>query len=428
MLPSDEFPSSGLTGFINQFVEFFLKLGSRLLVHVCSLIGAGIIASTVNLPYAGMMTTGSVVICAYVGLICLVPQGSPRTADWIIPSGLGAFLVVVWAAWGLPWQFCILWGGALTWTIRLLMKRGMMDWEWSVLPAMLLALFCFFDDLLPLSRVSPPYLTFPLLVLAGWGALQLYARLKGDSVQKGMLVEACTRMEKLVADKKVPPELLPDVQKLASQGRRLLQLKPRLDRSTSDLSRSLAEMAGKLARLGTKLSPMGVAQAKDTLGRISQVLEERLRALEPPKEETPQSAEARALAARIEQFRAMSVRLTEKAASLPEDLRDPVAGITQSTEKILACMAEDPQDVAPGDRFLSRYLKAAHTVVDEHVRLAPQAGASREVSDALARSKDLLVRLEKAFAEEHAALLRNDTLNFTADLNVLDKLLRMEGK
>ena len=428
MLPTDEFPSSGLAGFLNQFVEFFLKLGSRLLVHICSLIGAGIVSSTVHIPDAGAMVTGATVFTAYVGFICLVPHGSPRTVDWLIPSGLGAFLAVAWTVWGLPWQFCIIWGGALTWTIRLLMKRGMMDWEWSVVPAMLLAMYGFFDDLLPWCRVGPPYLTFPLLVLAGWGALRLYARLMGDSVQKSMLLEACARLEKLVSDKKIPPELEQSVRKLAVQGRRLLELKPRLDQSTSDLSRSLADISGKLARLGTKLTPIGAAKARDTLDRLSKSMDERLRALEPAKEETPLSAEARALAARVEEFRSMARGLVEKAASLPEDLRTPVQGVADATENILACMLKDPQDVAPGDRFLSRYLKAAHTVVDEHVRLAPQAGASREVSEALAKSKDLLLRLEKAFTEEHAALLRNDTMNFTAELNVLDKLLKMEGK
>ena len=45
-----------------------------------------------------------------------------------------------------------------------------------------------------------------------------------------------------------------------------------------------------------------------------------------------------------------------------------------------------------------------------------------------ARSGQLLERLEKAFTDEHGRLLQNDTVNFTAELNVLDKLLKMEGR
>jgi hypothetical protein len=39
-----------------------------------------------------------------------------------------------------------------------------------------------------------------------------------------------------------------------------------------------------------------------------------------------------------------------------------------------------------------------------------------------------LDRLVGAFHEEHGNLLRNDTMRFTADLNVLDTLLKMDGR
>ena len=105
-----------------------------------------------------------------------------------------------------------------------------------------------------------------------------------------------------------------------------------------------------------------------------------------------------------------------------------IDGIVEATENILACMHADPNDVAPADKFLSRYLTAAHTVVEEYVRLSGQGNMHSGVTQALARSGELLKRLEQAFVDEHARLLQNDTVNFTAELNVLDKLLKMEGR
>lgn len=427
----DDFTSggaSGPAGLVSRAGAVLVSLGSRLLVHFCSLIVAAIITSTLSVPDAGFAAKGALVFSAYVGLICLLPRGMGPTVDWLIPTGLGFFLIPVWAVSGLPWQFAALWGGALTWTIRLLARRGQMDWEWAVLPALLIALFCFFDVLLPLSRVNPPYLTFPLLAAGGWGALLLYARLKGDSVQLAMLKQACAAMESLVDGKKLPPEIIRQVKDLASKGRMLLTRKPRLDASTKDIVNAMHTASGQLSRMGVSVSPMVLAKMQASLGHLATILNEMLMALEPPKPETPQSAEERALSARLESFGMLIRQLADKRYTLPPELQAHVDGIALAADEIINCMRNDPQDVAPGDRFLSRYLKAAHTVIDDYSRLSVQGGKYAGVAEALAKASDLLARLKKAFEEEHAALLRNDTMDFTAELNVLDKLLKMDGK
>lgn len=126
-------------------------------------------------------------------------------------------------------------------------------------------------------------------------------------------------------------------------------------------------------------------------------------------------------------FRASVKTLTEKCALLPADVQPTVRAIAAVSEEILRCMAKDPRDLEPGRRFLKRYLGAAHSVADTHLRLARERVITPEMAEALARSGEMLTRLERAFSQEHSRLLQNDVSDFSADLKVLDTLLKMDG-
>ncbi|MDR0563733.1 MAG: 5-bromo-4-chloroindolyl phosphate hydrolysis family protein [Azoarcus sp.] len=143
---------------------------------------------------------------------------------------------------------------------------------------------------------------------------------------------------------------------------------------------------------------------------------------------TPQEIAARDVISKIEEFKSSAAALQNKVRQLPEQIRKPVNGIVEGTNKILSCMRDDPNDVTPGERFLSRYLKASHGLVDEYARLSSQGVLQPPVIETLAKSESMLHRLNQAFEAEHAHLLTNDTLDFNADLNVLDKLLKIDGR
>ena len=65
--------------------------------------------------------------------------------------------------------------------------------------------------------------------------------------------------------------------------------------------------------------------------------------------------------------------------------------------------------------------------MDEHIRLAAKDAAHEDVSAALSRSEDILAHLSRAFQDERTGMLRNDAVNYTAELNALEKLLKMRG-
>lgn len=120
--------------------------------------------------------------------------------------------------------------------------------------------------------------------------------------------------------------------------------------------------------------------------------------------------------------------LRAKNARLPQDVRGTVEGIAMAADNILACMAADPRDLEAGNRFLKRYLTAVHTVADKHARLSREREITPEAIEALAKSGEMLHRLESAFTKEHTYLLQNDATDLSAELNVLDTLLKMDGR
>ncbi len=130
----------------------------------------------------------------------------------------------------------------------------------------------------------------------------------------------------------------------------------------------------------------------------------------------------------LEEFQASVRKLRTKQILLPPVMQSSVKALAESATAILGCMAEDGRDVEPGKKFLKRYLTATHDVLDKYQRLRRDAAANPDATLALTQSEEVLVRLEHAFAQEHQALLRNDIDAFSADLKVLDTLLKMDGR
>lgn len=118
----------------------------------------------------------------------------------------------------------------------------------------------------------------------------------------------------------------------------------------------------------------------------------------------------------------------EKALLLPEALLPHAQAIVLHGRNILLCMSKDSADVQPGTRFLDRYLTAAHKIADDYIRLSREGQGHQDIEKVLGRVDEIMDRLARAFEEEHAGLLRNDAMQLGAELKVLDKLLKMEGR
>lgn len=120
--------------------------------------------------------------------------------------------------------------------------------------------------------------------------------------------------------------------------------------------------------------------------------------------------------------------LEDKARALPEGLQTRVADIALYGRNILDAMSQDQAYAQPGARFLGRYLPAGHKIVDEYIRLGKEGRGHQDIEAVLGGVDDILERLAQAFQQERGSLLRNDAMQLDAELKVLDKLLKMDGR
>lgn len=405
-----------------------MGFGTRLLVHFFALLIALLMAGGISHPESGLTDSISLKFSVYIGLICLVPRGMGNRVDWLIPTGCGVLLILASVVTGIPGQCAVIWGGALTWLIRLLLRRGQFDWEMTALPWLFITLYSSVSMQLPLAGASPPWLSFLVLLAAGWAGTTVYGRFRGNAAQRAMLGDSCDRLEKKAASG-LSPQLEKAALDLARKGRRMLRLCPHFGTDTADIVNAFAQVSERLSRIMGTPSEAATGKHEAELAKVGEKLDNFLQALEEKeKAASPQAAIDKALAARIGEFRKSASDLQEKSRQLPLKVRNHVGGIALATDRILNCMRDDPNDVSPGDRFLARYLKAAHNIVDDYTRLSAQGGEHQSIAETLARSEGLLERLQSVFAMEHEKLLQNDTINLTAELNVLDKLLKMDGR
>lgn len=133
---------------------------------------------------------------------------------------------------------------------------------------------------------------------------------------------------------------------------------------------------------------------------------------------------------RIMDYSAAIHDLEAKIAETPPDMHPYIGGISDSAKAIIDLMVTRPRNFSDGDLFLARYLAAALRLVEEHTALlADHAGQDAALSAAsLARSLDILKRLDNAFKDRLMDLRDNKKLDFEADLAVLDKLLKMDER
>ena len=426
-MSSDNNPSGG--GFSLQTLSgYVMGFGARLLVHFFALIVALLAASPAETADGGIFGSAAFKFSVYIGLVCLVPRGMGNRADWLIPTGSGLALTLLSFLQGIPPMYAVVWGGAATWLIRLILRKGQFDWEMTAIPWLFITLFSSATQQLPQIGASPPFILFVLVVAAGSAGKTLYARYRGNAAQRAMLLDACDRMEKKAASG-LPAELEKKALELARKGRRLLRVCGRFDTGTASLVNAYAATADQLVRVVSPPTDGFLRRYLASLEELNGEVEKLLASIEEEKRaSSPQAAMDRELARRIEGFRESSSDLQAKARSLPVKVKGHVDGIALATDKIIICMRDDPADVPLGDRFLSRYLSAAHKLVDDYARLSAQGGDNQGIAETLLKCEALLERLQNAFEEEHARLLRNDTIDFTAELNVLDKLLKMDGR
>jgi hypothetical protein len=120
--------------------------------------------------------------------------------------------------------------------------------------------------------------------------------------------------------------------------------------------------------------------------------------------------------------RLRSIERAAQAIRVPE-FRDRLLRIAGIGRSILGEIERDPRDAARARRFLNLYLASAERVTVAYAQRHADAGA-RPLEQKFAQ---LLVEIERTFAEQHRRLIERDLLSLDVDIEVLSARLEREG-
>ncbi|GHU05852.1 hypothetical protein FACS1894205_6450 [Alphaproteobacteria bacterium] len=422
MLPDD--PQETVVRFLDKGKTVLKNAGKRLLVHTLSIIGSLALAGS---NWSGLGEADSfgasvkAFFVCYIGLICLFPGRSEKPSEWSIPVGLGLSFCAVSLFLGLPIQNAIFLGGLLVWSQRMFYARWRRGWDWLASPFLLIALWRGFlkdGEGEALAFVAAAF----LLAAAGAGVQNVWSQVRRAPSFRRRFGASIQSIREYRDAHNLPEALTVALERLQAQGALLLGRKIRVTESDLILSEDMALLAAKLKRLpDVARLECDDAFARSVIlavGDMTRRLDARLAQENSGKDS--QTDEKRKNARRLDVFRQDARRLADGAENLPPDMKRSLENIRLSAASILDCMEKDERDLAPGERFLTRYIALVRTIVDNY-----PVGVDPDMSQN--RSRELLLRLEKAFADQHKRFLDNDLLSFNVEMNVLDKLLKMDG-
>lgn len=427
-------------------------IGRRLLVHTCSLLAACFVALG-DFGQGYFFSALSEGLALYIGLICLLPRGEMDSPSWYFPTITGLVQSIILFGGGYPLPLALFLGGLQTWLQRLLQSSGNFGWEWTVSPMLLACLFLFFEQTESLRLPLYILWSFPLMLSVGWAMRTVYMRRKADAIHQKMLENELTRLQSIVGQPNLPHGLRQEAELLLAQSKKYASFaieggeegRAIIDQLVS-ISRNLEEAVGtyneekikpnllKNLLRSSKWQHADGANHKESLEKclndvkkLNVILEEKIQKYCPVNEAATETDIERQELERITAHEHTAQQLLQKKGLLPDSLANHIETVACAAIGICQNMRSDPQDRSAGNKFLGRYLKVVHRIVDEHIRLSANDAVQEDVAAALVRSEDILARLAQVFQDERAGMLRNDAVNYTAELNALEKLLAMRG-
>jgi len=109
------------------------------------------------------------------------------------------------------------------------------------------------------------------------------------------------------------------------------------------------------------------------------------------------------------------------------EVRDRVARLCASAEKILDELRREPRQVDLARAFLTYYLEAAYRIVRGYAGLLERGAPSADVQTTLARAEASLDAIQQAFDKQLAGLLEHDVIDLDSEVALLEKTVQMDN-
>ena len=427
--PNQVPPYNDRPGLAERLSNALRVFGMRALAHTVSICGSIALIAIVEPTAAEASGEVLAFLSGYTGLVCLLSREVFKNADGRLAFGVGIVQTIISAILGAPLHGSLLLGGAQTFLQCAFNTKGRLGSAWIALP------FIFIFGLFLLSGYNISFESVPATLLMGVAsfagvaaAARAFRRFMRRSILRpryiGKLSSSIKHLEGGLASRQLPAPLQQQVQVLLGESRQYLNNLPPFDRQTEKNIICLEQTAQRIialaARKRPKLWDYDAGVTHNAVLRSSNMLRPWLfsQAATFALSDLPPAVQA--------QEKNVD-KLLSKINLLPLELRPLLETICRSAQNILDTVREKPQEESSAMQFLNRYLGAAHRISDELIHLLRSKAKNEEISNQIARSKDLLERLETAFASEHAFLMQTDVINLNAELGVLDSLLKMDG-
>lgn len=109
------------------------------------------------------------------------------------------------------------------------------------------------------------------------------------------------------------------------------------------------------------------------------------------------------------------------------EAREKILQICSLADQIFKNFEKDPADMKAGKKFLNYYLDATVNIVEKYKELSRQNLTSKDSTDALNKSDEVLETIREAFEKQLGKLLDNDIMDLDTEISLLEQTFKMEN-
>lgn len=101
--------------------------------------------------------------------------------------------------------------------------------------------------------------------------------------------------------------------------------------------------------------------------------------------------------------------------------------ICEVGHKILDGLKKDPKDIRVAKKFLNYYLDSTVYLVEKYVEISSTGLDSDEIVQRLNKMEGMLDMIKDTFLKQYERLIDNDLISIDAELDLLEKTIKMES-
>lgn len=121
-------------------------------------------------------------------------------------------------------------------------------------------------------------------------------------------------------------------------------------------------------------------------------------------------------------------QIREEDRRIPDErVSAKIVSIGEKTEKIFQAVAEQPDKAPRIRRFMNYYLPTTLKLLTAYQKIGEREHVSAEATDAAKQIEGVLETVDTAFGKQLDAVYRDDMLDITTDIEVLETVLKQDG-